>query len=87
MIFDIWINENQDTLRKPRAPSVYIYIYLDFTDLADIISYADDIYIYIYIYIYICIPTGPLNNLTQSYFLRYGWIHRHDFYQLYQPIK
>ena len=25
MIFDIWINENQDTLRKPRAPSVYIY--------------------------------------------------------------
>ena len=27
MIFDIWINENQDTLRKPRAPSVYIYIY------------------------------------------------------------
>ena len=28
MIFDIWINENQDTLRKPRAPSVYIYIYM-----------------------------------------------------------
>ena len=28
MIFDIWINENQDTLRKPRAPSVYIYISL-----------------------------------------------------------
>ena len=27
VIFDIWMNENQDTLRKPRAPSVYIYIY------------------------------------------------------------
>ena len=26
VIFDIWMNENQDTLRKPRAPSVYIYI-------------------------------------------------------------
>ena len=28
VIFDIWMNENQDTLRKPRAPSVYIYIYI-----------------------------------------------------------
>ena len=27
VIFDIWMNENQDTLRKPRAPSVYIYIH------------------------------------------------------------
>ena len=28
VIFDIWMNENQDTLRKPRAPSVYIYMYI-----------------------------------------------------------
>ena len=47
MILDIWINENQDPLRKPRAPSVYIYIH--------IIIYIYIIYIYIVIYNHIYI--------------------------------
>ena len=50
MIFDIWINENQDTLRKPRAPSVYIYIYTHIYIHIYMYIYT---YIYIHIYIYI----------------------------------
>ena len=69
MIFDIWINENQDTLRKPRAPSVYIYIHtyvcmfylfvylymclFIYFIFILYLFYLFILYIYIYIYIYI----------------------------------
>ena len=47
VIFDIWMNENQDTLRKPRAPSVYIYIYYYIFVLFLIIYYVENTICYI----------------------------------------
>ena len=50
VIFDIWINDKQDNLRKPRAPSVYIYTYIC-TDICIIFICIINIYIYLCVYI------------------------------------
>ena len=75
MIFNIWINENQDTLRKPGAPSVYIYIYIYIF-----------IYLFIYIYTYHYIIISPFKTV-KGHKCRLDprcscWNHRNFYSQL-----